>query len=71
MLALHMEPTQRPPFQPAGAGALLISGVVLGIGAGALLGWAAGSVGYGVLIGAIVGVPAGVGAVYLRYRKAF
>jgi F0F1-type ATP synthase assembly protein I len=66
-----MEPTHRPTFQPAGAGALLISGVALGIGGGALIGWAAGSVGYGILIGAIVGVPAGVGAVYLRYRNAF
>jgi F0F1-type ATP synthase assembly protein I len=71
MLALAMEPSQRPPFHPAGAGALLLSGLLAGIGGGALVGWAAGSVAYGILGGAIVGVPAGVGAVYFRYRKAF
>jgi F0F1-type ATP synthase assembly protein I len=61
----------RQEFQPAGAGALLISATVLGIGAGALVGWAVGSVGYGVLVGAALGVPAGVLAVYHRYRGAF
>jgi F0F1-type ATP synthase assembly protein I len=71
MLALAMEPSQRPQFHPAGAGGVLLSGLVVGIGAGALIGWAAGSIGYGILAGAIVGVPAGVGAVYFRYRKAF
>jgi hypothetical protein len=35
------------------------------------VGWAAGAIGYGILAGAMVGVPAGVGAVYLRYRNAF
>jgi F0F1-type ATP synthase assembly protein I len=41
------------------------------VGAGALVGWAAGSVGYGILVGAFVGVPAGVFAVYKRYKDAF
>ncbi len=62
---------ERPNFQPAGAGAVLISGVGASVGAGALVGWAAGSVGYGVLGGAAVGVPVGVYAVYRRYRGAF
>ena len=66
-----MEPAQRSSFQPAGAGALLITALVLSIGAGALVGWAAGSAGYGILVGAIVGVPAGVFAVYRRYRGYF
>jgi hypothetical protein len=66
-----MEPASRQQFEPAGAGALLVSATALGIGAGALVGWAAGSVGYGVLGGAAVGVPAGVVAVYARYRGAF
>ena len=61
----------RQDFQPAGAGALLVSATVLGIGVGALVGWAVGSVGYGVLGGAALGVPAGVAAVYQRYRGAF
>ena len=41
------------------------------VGAGALVGWAAGSVGLGILGGAAIGVPAGVFAVYRRYRDAF
>jgi hypothetical protein len=66
-----MEPSPRSSFEPAGAGALL-GGVTAGsVGIGALVGWAAGSVGIGVLCGAFVGVPAGVFAVYKRYRNAF
>ncbi len=38
---------------------------------GGLIGWAAGSVGIGCLVGAVVGIPAGVFAVYRRYRGAF
>jgi hypothetical protein len=49
---------------------LLAATTVASIGAGALVGWAAGSVGYGILGGAIIGVPAGVTAVYFRYRDA-
>ena len=66
-----MQQRARPTFQPAGAGALLASVTGLGVGAGALVGWAAGSVGYGVLGGAIAGVPLGVFAVYRRYRGYF
>ena len=65
-----MEPASRPTFQPAGAGMLLASTTVAAIGVGALIGWIAGNVGYGILGGAIVGVPAGVTAVYFRYRDA-
>ena len=35
---------------------------------GAAVGWAAGSTGLGAAGGALVGVPAGVAAVYFRYR---
>jgi hypothetical protein len=49
---------------------LLAAATGASIGVGALVGWAAGAVGYGVLGGAIVGVPAGVTAVYFRYREA-
>lgn len=66
-----MEPASRSSFQPAGAGALLIGTTASGIGIGALIGWAAGSAGLGTLGGAIVGVPAGVFAVYRRYRGFF
>ena len=66
-----MEPGSRPTFQPAGAGALLLTVTVIAIGIGLLCGWAAGSVGYGALVGAIAGVPAGIFAVYRRYRGFF
>jgi F0F1-type ATP synthase assembly protein I len=66
-----MEPASPSSFQPAGAGALLTGTTAAGIGVGALIGWAAGSTGLGALGGAIVGVPAGVFAVYRRYRGFF
>jgi hypothetical protein len=69
MLAAQMEPA-RQTFDPAGAGALLVTGTAAGIAGGALIGWASGSLAYGVLIGAVVGVPLGIGAVYHRYGKA-
>jgi hypothetical protein len=69
MLAV-MEPAPRPTFQPAGAGMLLAATTAASVGVGALIGWAAGSVGYGILGGAVVGVPAGITAVYFRYREA-
>ena len=66
-----MEHASRPTMHPAGAGMLLASVTVACIVLGALVGWAAGEIGYGILVGAIVGVPAGVLAVYLRYRDSF
>ena len=68
MLA-SMEPP-RPTFNPAGAGGLLAGTTAACIGVGALVGWAAGAMGYGILAGAILGVPAGVGAVYVHYKDA-
>jgi hypothetical protein len=41
------------------------------VGIGALVGWAAGSTGIGALVGALVAIPAGVFAVYRRYRGYF
>ena len=66
-----MEPSPRASFEPAGAGALLGGVTAASVGIGALIGWAAGSLGLGILGGAFVGVPAGVLAVYRRYRNAF
>jgi F0F1-type ATP synthase assembly protein I len=66
-----MQPASRSSFEPAGAGALLAGTTAAGIGVGALIGWAAGSAGLGALGGAVVGVPAGVFAVYRRYRGFF
>jgi hypothetical protein len=66
-----MEPSPRPTFSPAGAGGLLLSTALASVGIGSLIGWVAGNLGYGALGGAAFGVPAGVTAVYARYRKYF
>jgi hypothetical protein len=63
-----MEPTTRPSFEPAGAGGLLLGIVLAAMVIGALIGWAAGSIGIGVLVGAITGIPLAVYSVYRRYR---
>jgi hypothetical protein len=41
------------------------------VGLGALVGLAAGSVGVGIAIGAVIGIPASILVVYRRYRGAF
>jgi hypothetical protein len=61
----------RTSFDPLGAGGLLLAVLVVCVGAGALLGWAAGSLGIGVAIGAVIGIPASILAVYRAYRGAF
>ena len=66
-----MEPSPRPTFNPAGAGGLLVAATAASIGAGSVIGWAAGHWTYGALGGAVVGVPAGVVAVYKTYGDAF
>jgi hypothetical protein len=63
-----MEPSARRPFQPAGAGGLLLGILLAAIAAGLLVGWLAGGPGIGVLIGAVVGIPLAVFAVYKRYN---
>ena len=66
-----MEPSSRPTFNAAGAGGLLVATTAASIGAGSLVGWLAGNWGYGALGGAVLGVPAGVAAVYKTYGDAF
>jgi hypothetical protein len=61
----------RTSFDPLSAGALLTGVLFACVGLGALLGWAAGSVGIGMLVGAVVGIPAAIASVYRRYRGAF
>jgi hypothetical protein len=63
--------SERPTFQPIEAGAVLAGSIGTCGGAGALIGWAAGSTGYGALRGVVVGMPAGVFAVYRRFRGYF
>jgi hypothetical protein len=67
----RMQGNQRPSFQPVEAGAVLAGTVGACGGAGALVGWAAGNTGYGALAGVVVGLPAGVFAVYRRFKGYF
>jgi F0F1-type ATP synthase assembly protein I len=66
-----MEPVASRSFPPVEAGTLLILVTLIGVGAGALIGWAVGSFGPGLIVGAVIGLPAGVFAVYRRYRGYF
>jgi F0F1-type ATP synthase assembly protein I len=60
----------RSQFDPLGAGATLLSVLAVSLGLGALIGLAAGSLPYGVAVGALVGVPASIVAVIVRYRDS-
>jgi hypothetical protein len=62
---------RRTSLDPLGAGALLAGVLFACVGLGALLGLAAGSVGIGVAIGSVVGIPAAILSVYRRYRGVF
>jgi hypothetical protein len=60
----------RSSIDPMGAGAWLAGVLFSCVGAGALLGLAAGSVGVGIAIGAVIGIPAAILSVYKRYGGA-
>jgi hypothetical protein len=66
-----MQAASPSSFDPAGAGGVLLAALLLCIGLGVLVGWAAGAAGIGALVGAILGILAGILAVYRRYRDAF
>ena len=66
-----MQASSRSSFQPAEAGAIIAGTVGACGGAGALVGWAAGNAAYGTLAGVVVGLPAGVFAVYRRFKGYF
>ncbi|HEX2495826.1 MAG TPA: hypothetical protein VHK46_03235 [Gaiellaceae bacterium] len=66
-----MERAPRESLDPAGAGAVLLGTSVASIGVGAFVGWLVGAWPIGALVGAILGIPAGVFAVYSRYRNLF
>jgi hypothetical protein len=66
-----MQAASGSSFQPVEAGAILAGAVGTCGGAGALIGWAAGSWELGTLGGVVVGIPTGVFAVYRRYRGLF
>jgi hypothetical protein len=67
----RMQGNPRPTFQPAEAGAVLVGTVGVCGGAGALVGWAAGDAAYGALAGVAIGIPAGIFAVYRRFKGYF
>jgi F0F1-type ATP synthase assembly protein I len=60
-------PSSRPSVSLAGAGMTLIGATSAVIIAAALIGWAFGSFAWGFLVGAILGIPVGVGTVIRRY----
>jgi F0F1-type ATP synthase assembly protein I len=66
-----MEPPAPRSFPPIEAGALLAVVTLISVGIGTLIGWAAGSLKIGLIAGAVVGLPAGVSSVYLRYHEYF
>jgi hypothetical protein len=68
---MHSAVAARTSPDPLGAGALLAGVLFACVGLGALVGLAAGSVGVGIAIGAVIGIPASILVVYRRYRGAF
>lgn len=60
---------QRPTLSLAGAGSVLIGFTAACIVAGTLVGWAVGSVRYGLVFGAVAGIPVGVAATVIKYRN--
>jgi hypothetical protein len=71
LFSRRMQGNPRSSFQPVEAGAVLAGTVGACGGAGVLVGWAAGNAGYGALAGVVVGIPAGVYAVYRRFKGYF
>ena len=61
---------ERPTFSLAGAGSVLIGFTAACIAIGALIGWAMGNLGYGLAVGALVGIPVGVASTVIKYRNA-
>lgn len=63
-----MEPAStRSDFSLAGAGSVLIGTTSAVIAIAAAIGWAAGSLAWGFLAGAILGIPIGIALTIVRY----
>jgi hypothetical protein len=62
---------ERQTLDPLNAGGMLLGVLVVCVALGALVGWAVGSVGIGFAIGAVIGIPIAIFAVYRTYRGAF
>jgi F0F1-type ATP synthase assembly protein I len=65
-----MEPQPTRSLSLAGAGSVLIGSTAAVILVGILIGWFFGSVAWGFLVGAILGIPVGVFMTYKRYGHA-
>lgn len=61
--------TASSPHSLATASGLLLGSTAGSMAVCALIGWAAGSWGIGLLVGLLVGIPLGVVLVYLVYAK--
>ena len=59
-----------PGLSLAGAGSVLIGSTAAVIAIGIGIGWLLGSTAWGFLVGALLGVPAGVFMTYKRYGHA-
>jgi hypothetical protein len=62
--------SERPTISLAGAGSVLIGFTAACIAIGTLIGWAMGNLGYGLAVGALVGIPVGVASTVIKYRNA-
>ena len=62
---------ERTTLDPLNAGGMLLGVLVVCVAVGGLVGWAFGSAGIGIAIGAVVGIPASILTVYRTYRSAF
>jgi hypothetical protein len=58
------------PHSLATASGLLLGALGAAMAVGALVGWAFGEAGLGLLAGALAGIPLGVVVVYLVYSRA-
>ncbi len=58
------------PHSLATASGLLLGALGVSMAAGALVGWIAGAWQIGLLLGAVLGIPLGVFAVYYVYSRA-
>ena len=69
-----MEPNEparpSPGLSLAGAGSVLIGSTAAVIALGIGIGWLLGSTAWGFLVGALLGLPAGVFMTYKRYGHA-
>ena len=70
MLSVRMSPdAASSPHSLATASGLLLGTLTAAMLLGALIGWAGGSLGIGLLIGSVAGIPLAILAVYFVYSR--